>query len=239
MANSPKGIVAQRLEFIKNCNYIVESLKKGCAHAHVLGIDPARGSTGFAYRAGKQIKTGNIVPKTYGFSKAIRIELALRKLLDGRRPLIALEGYAHNAKFGREKAGELGGLIRRVLYYKKRPLVIIAPNTVKSWIKAGKKENIMLEILDKYGVKITNQDAADAFVMQEVAWNMWLMARAVVRSGIDNADGVRLYLKNCDYKDFHQDLDKLLRHQEQTLFRLINSQGPGIQFFLKIKLEDE
>jgi len=239
MADKPKGIVSQRLAFIKNCSYVVDTVDKYCEGGQVLGIDPGRGCTGFAYRADKSIKTGAMIPKTYGFSKAIRIEQALKKLLDGRRPLIALEGYAHNARFGREKAGELGGLIRKVLYHKKRPLVIIAPNTVKSWIKAGKKENIMLEILDKYGVKITNQDAADAFVMQEVAWNMWLMARAVVYSGIDNADGVRLYLKNMDYKDFHQDLDKLLRHQEQTLFRLINSQGPGIQFFLKTKPEEE
>ena len=53
MAGKPKGIVAQRLAFIKNCSYVVESLKKGCAHAHVLGIDPGRGCTGFAYRADK------------------------------------------------------------------------------------------------------------------------------------------------------------------------------------------
>lgn len=238
MANPPRGIAEQRLAFIKNCYYITESLNKHCRGGHVLGIDPGRGCTGFAYRINKKIKTGSVIPKTYGFSKAIRIDRALTKLLDGRKPLVALEGYAHNARFGREKAGELGGLIRRVLYYRKRPLVIIAPNTVKSWIKAGKKENIMLEILDKYGVKITNQDAADAFVMQEIGWNMWLMARAVAASEIKDADNVRLYLKNYDYKNFHLDLEKLLRHQEQTLFRLINSQGPRIQFFLKTQMEE-
>ena len=234
MIMKPVGVKEQRLAFVERSKYILETLEQYCDPGVIYGIDPARGSTGYAIRKkGGEIKTGAIVPKTYGFSKAMVVRSNLNVLIGQKRPLLALEGYAHNARFGREKAGELGGLIRSVLYIKKVPLLIVAPLTIKAWIKAKKKEHIMLEILDKYGIKIANQDAADAFVLQEIGHKFILMARSVASREFEDAEEIRLFLKNSIYKNDFKGLDKLFKYQEAQLFRLILSQGLNLQFFLR------
>ena len=237
MANRPHGIEEQRLAFIEGSEFLVRAVKKYCDDpTEILGIDPARGSTGWAYRfKSGEIETGAIVPSGIGFSKIIKIEKQLREMIEELKPFIVIEGYAMNAKWGREAAGELGGVIRRLLYFKKRPLLAVAPLTIKAWIHAKKKDQIMLEILDQYKLKISNNDAADAFLLQEVGHKAILMAQAVVGSKIKDPEEIRLFLKDEEYKDFHSELEKLFRYQEGSLFRLIMNQGPKVEFFSKVK----
>jgi len=230
-------IEERRFEFLFGAKCIYKLATEYCGmkneSCEILAIDPARGNTGYAFRdSDDEIKTGNIVPGTKGFSKVIYVEKKLRKLLEDSFPFVAIEGYAMNAKWGRELAGELGGVIRRLLYFKKRPLLVISPLTIKAWIKAKKKEQIMLEILDRYKVKISNSDAADAFVLQEICHKSILMSSAVVGSGISEPEDIRIFLKNEDYK-LRKGLENLYRYQENSLFNLISSQGRNIGFFLK------
>lgn len=234
MGRKPKGVVEQREAFLAGCKFIVRALDNYCSDPfEVLSIDPARGGTGWCYlkKTGK-IKTGVIVPPSWGFSRVITIEKKLRKILGNRKPFVVIEGYALNATFGRESAGELGGVIRRLLYYKKRPLIAVSPLTLKAWVKAKRKDQIMLEILDRYQVKILDNNAADAFILQEVCSKAILLAKSVVSSGIDSHTDVRLFLKNEDYKET-KGLKKLFRYQESSLFRLIMNQGRNVEFFFK------
>jgi len=121
------------------------------------------------------------------------------------------------------------------LWYKKRPFLTVSPLTLKSWVKAGKKENIMLEILDKYKVKIPNSDMADAFVLQEIGISAMFMAKDVASKDLRTAEEVRLYFKNEEYKSgkFKSKLKYLFKYQAQSLFNLFISQGPKAEFFLK------
>jgi len=237
--SKPRGVDEQRLAFIEGSKFIVRAVNKYCGNPiEIMSIDPARGSTGWCYRDDEnKIKTGAIAPPGVGFSRIIKIEKQLREMVSDSSPFCVIEGYAMNAKWGRELAGEMGGVIRRLLYFKKRPLLVVAPLTIKAWIKAKKKEHIMLEILDQYKIKIANQDAADAFLLQEVGHKAILMAKAVVRSKIKDPEKIRLFLKSEKYKDHHSELEKLFRYQENSLFRLIYSQGPKVEFFLKAKPE--
>ena len=236
--DKPKGVIEQRLAFIRGSKFIVRAVNKHCVDPiEILGIDPARGSTGWCYRnCGGIIKTGAIASSSYGFSRIIRIENQLRKMLNGKCPFVAIEGYAMNAKWGRELAGEVGGVIRRLLYYKHRPLLVISPLTIKAWVKAKSKDQVMLEILDQYKIKITNNDAADAFIIQEVGHKAVLMAQAVVKSKIKDPEEIRLFLKNKDYEST-EGLKGLFRYQENSLFKMIYSQGSQVEFFLKAKPE--
>ena len=230
------GIEEQRKLFIEGAKFITRAAKAYCdERLEVLGIDPSTNSTGTAFhKKSGEIVTGVIASSTYGFSRYIKIEKVIRELLEDSFPFVAVEGYAHNAKWGREIAGELGGIIRRILYFKKRPLILVAPLVIKSWVRAKGKDQIMLEILDRYGIKISNSDAADAFVIQDVVYRAVLLAKDVIKNKLKDPNEVKAYLKNEEYKTVIG-LNKLFKYQQTSLFRLIISQGPNCEFFLKEK----
>jgi hypothetical protein len=230
------NVFEQRESFILGCKTINEARKEYCKDFNVIGIDPARSSTGFSIgKHPDKFKTGAIVPKYEGFSKVIYVEKMVRQILDKTKSnsFIGIEGYAHNAKWGREAAGELGGVLRRLFYYKHRPLIVIAPTTIKAWIRANKKSNIMLEILDKYKVKISNEDAADAYLISRITYSVLRLAKVVTDSNIKIPEEVRIFLKEreCDQDSFFK---KMPKYQIESLFRLISTQGQNVLFFQKI-----
>ena len=241
MHKKPKGVIEQRNAFLRGCKCIYKAQKEYCGGGFgVLGIDPAINSTGFAFRKNQAsgIKTGAIKSSTYGFSRLIKIERVFRKILDQKNftPFVAIEGYAMNATWGREAAGELGGVIRRLLYFKKRPLLVISPLTLKAWVKAKKKENIMLEILDKFGVKISNSDAADAFILQDIAFRCLLLVHKAIKSKLSDPEDVRVFFKDAEYQEA-DGLEKLFKYQADSLFKIILSQGANVEIFSKVKPE--
>jgi len=237
--SKPKGVLEQRKAFIEGSKFLVRAVEKYCNKSEILGIDPARGSTGWCFlKPSKKnwIETGNISPPSEGFSKVIYVEKKIRGFYENISPLVVIEGYAMNARFGRELAGELGGVLRRLFYYKKSPLLVVSPLTIKAWVKAKSKDQIMLEILDRYGVKISNNDAADAFVLAQVGYAATLMAKEIVKSKIEDPEEIRLFLKEERYKK-NPGLKNLFRYQESSLFKLIMNQGSKVEFFLKNKPE--
>jgi Holliday junction resolvasome RuvABC endonuclease subunit len=231
MARKVLGIEDQRREFLLGAKAIYKAANKFCEKpADILGIDPSISSTGFALRKNGIIKTGKITQSTWGFSRLIHIEKELRKILENSNPFVAIEGYAMNAKWGREKAGEVGGVIRRLLYFKKRPLLVISPLTIKAWVKAKGKETVMLEILARYKVKIVDNDAADAFIIQEICHKAVLLSKEVAKSKIKTPKEVKDYLKEEGYKK-NKELESLFRYQETSLFKIILSQWRDVEFF--------
>jgi len=238
MRNRPKGVVAQRSHFLEGCKHIVSVVGAACdSPPDILGVDPARGTTGLCLRTTKdKIILKKITPKFKGFSKVIDVEKGVRKILNNYNPLIAIEGYAMNARFGRELAGELGGVLRRLFFFKKRPMLVVAPLSLKAWVKAKSKDQVMMEILDRYGLKIPSNDIADAFVLQEIAHKAVLLSKQVVKDKV-SADDVRLYLKDGGYKK--GELKSLYRYQEGSLYRLILAQGTWIEFYNRNSPEED
>ena len=234
----PMTVNEQRLALVHGCKNFMRVHKEHCEDNHIFAIDPARGSTGWCRRKGSKRTGGVIRPDTVGFSKVVEVGRRVKKKIGKTRPLCVIEGYAMAAKFGREKAGELGGVLRGILYYKKLPLLIVAPTTLKSWVQAKTKSGVMLEVLSRYGVKISQDDAADAFVMQEIGHKALLMAKAVVSSGIVEPNDVRLWLKDQKYKEEQKGLGKLFRYQENSLVRMLSTQGITVEFFSKELTKD-
>lgn len=236
MAKKVYGIAEQRQMFLNGCKNIEKIRKKHGKGFNVMGIDPARSITGLAVRKkGKSARRGIIKPKSFGFSRLVIIEKVLEHQLRKNEDLfIGLEGYAFNSKWGREAAGELGGVIRRLLFKYKRPLLIISPLTVKAWIGASKKGNIMLEILDRYKVKIEDDNEADAFLLADITEKTLMMAHFFVASRIENPDDVRVHFRDELYKeDFH--LKDLFKYQAKGIFNLIfKSETVVIDFFRSV-----
>ena len=235
MPKKKLGMFEQRELFIAGCKFIERARKKYCGSSFdVFGIDPSISSTGYVYRkVGEEVKTGVIVQKTYGFSRLVRTEILLKKAIGDKKFFVGLEDYAYGSKWGREQMGELGGVIRRLLYKKRLPMLTVSPTTLKAWLRAKQKSQIMLEILDRYKIKISNEDAADAFVLADIVYNAIHLANDVVINNL-NSEDVRLYLKNENYKT-RVPLKKLYKYQANSLFRLIFVHGVNCEFFLKSK----
>jgi Holliday junction resolvasome RuvABC endonuclease subunit len=86
---------------------------------------------------------------------------------------IALEGYAMQARFGREIAGELGGVTKVALMRElKRAPIIVPPPSLKKFVSGnGKadKNDIKGAVYEKWGAQFKSHDRADAFGLAQVA----------------------------------------------------------------------
>lgn len=240
MPKKAKSVHELRERFIDGCRFITRAVEEKCdpENLEVLGIDPSLTSTGFAYRdLREKVKTGVIKSEFHGFIRTIDIRKRLNHLMLEKKPFCVIEGYSYNSRWNREALAELGGVIRELMVVKKRPLFVVSPLTVKAWLKAKKKEQIMLEILDKFKVKISSSDAADAFVLQHFAYTAVRLAQDVMQEDLRTPDDVRLYLKDQTYqKNNPKDLS-LFKYQAESLMRIIGSQGPNVEIYLLHKPE--
>lgn len=86
---------------------------------------------------------------------------------------VAVEGYAMNAKFGREIAGELGGLTRVVLMRElRKTALIVPPYSLKKFVtgdRKASKDDMKAGVTAKWGVTVNTHDRADAYGLAQVA----------------------------------------------------------------------
>lgn len=86
---------------------------------------------------------------------------------------VVMEGYAMASKFGREKAGELGGAVKLELWHHELVPHIVTPTGLKKFVlgsSAGKGKNLMLlGVFKKWGVEFNNDNAADSYACAKVA----------------------------------------------------------------------
>ena len=88
-------------------------------------------------------------------------------------PHVVMEGYAAGAKFGREKAGELGHTVKRVLYTYNVYPTIVAPTALKKFVLgkgSGGKNEMLLGVYRRWGVEFDNDNLADAYALSRLAY---------------------------------------------------------------------
>ncbi|MGD6750285.1 hypothetical protein [Streptomyces sp. BH105] len=97
----------------------------------------------------------------------------------GAITVVAMEGYAPGAKFGRELAGELGGSVKLALLdVLDKPTcypLVVAPSKLKKYTTgkgtAGKNE-MLLAVYKTWGVTYADDNLADAYSLARAA-NAW------------------------------------------------------------------
>lgn len=149
----------------------------------VLAIDPSLTSLGYAYTVdnGGTVHTGTIKvnPKAkskknpthiVGTARIVEIHRRLVALLDDVRPVVvSYEGYASGKMYPYllERA-ELGGVIKKELYERGIPIVLVPPTSLKLYA-TGKgnsdKEMMMLKMSEHRGEQFTCDDEADAYAL--------------------------------------------------------------------------
>lgn len=141
----------------------------------VMGMDPSLTGFGVAYRRGedKLLWASKISPPTKmrGMERLLFIENAVTGFIDRYQPtLVAYEDYAYaggrkrgsNTIFG---IGELGGVIKRLLYVRGIAILAVPPTSLKLFATGSgrvEKDEIGDYIYQTEGLRFSTSDQNDA-----------------------------------------------------------------------------
>lgn len=157
------------------------------APARVFGLDASLNCTGYAYRDRAELVTGTIpVKKIVGPERLVYVRDILGRVLDHANPThVILEDYAMGATGKVFGIGEMGGVLRALIWERNIPIVLVGPTQLKLIIaghghaaktradavkRAAKKNtplvpNMCDAIKRRFLYHIDQPDEADAFAL--------------------------------------------------------------------------
>jgi hypothetical protein len=144
----------------------------------VVGIDQSY--TGFGFCVDGESKKKSFPPGRYD-SDVHRLAAIedwftqwLRLQKNAGIDLVVMEGYANNAKFGREIAGELGAVVKlATLYTVGHPPLIVPPNSLKKFVtgKGSGPKNVMIaHVYRQWNVMFSDDNQADAYALEKFGY---------------------------------------------------------------------
>lgn len=162
-----------------------------------VGIDPSLSSTAVVIinKAGSLCFSEIITTKQTGPARLCEIRERVKNILsefnvfsgldgdicaDLRGLYVAIEHYAMGARYNREALGELGGVLRVMLFEKGFPYIEVPPVRLKQFAtnKAfAEKDHILLSVYKKWGIEFKTNDEADAFILAQMARAISLVKR--------------------------------------------------------------
>lgn len=172
----------------------------------VLGIDPSLGATGFSYRMNGHLYTGKLDPKTLkGPYRLVYLRNRMAEVLDVAQPkYVCYEDYAMDSKQGAHQLGELGGVLKTLIWERGIDVLLVSPTGLKKAIVGNghadrgptkkHKPEMRAAIAEKFGYNLAQNDEADAF---------GLMVLGEIRFGVGPLPvGVRKQLRLDSLADF-------------------------------------
>lgn len=141
----------------------------------IVALQPVTGLADIVTLQFEPKKFGSGIDRLIAIEQALAVHLAAWNDADTIEH-VCLEGYAMASKFGREKAGELGAIVKRTLHEVLADPVcyptIVAPFSLKKFI-TGKasvgKSVIIKDVLRKWGRDLDDDNAADAYGLAQIA----------------------------------------------------------------------
>lgn len=135
----------------------------------ILGIDASLTSTGLCILENGAVENTGLI-RTYdlrGMSRLRYIADKLQVCIGLYEPdFIVIEGYAMGIRGGRVfDIGEMGGVMKAVIYNKKIEAIIVAPTSMKKFITEkgnAKKAQIRDSLLLNWDIDTDQEDIADA-----------------------------------------------------------------------------
>jgi crossover junction endodeoxyribonuclease RuvC len=140
----------------------------------IMGVDPSLTATGYASVADHgKITTGLLLTKHMrGLERLQFIRNYLAHVLDEVDPsLVAYEGYAMGVPAGKGRAfdlGELGGVLKLMLWERKIPILIVPPTSLKLFATGSgnaDKEQVKKKMARHRGGLFKSGDEADAYAL--------------------------------------------------------------------------
>ena len=169
----------------------------------ILALDLSLTSTGYCHDG----ETGVITPKTIGAERLCDIQRKVASLaLNFSINTVVMEGYSFASRHSQAHSiGELGGVIRLLLFEMEIPYVVIPP-TCRAKFATGKgnasKNEVISSISAKTGIIWSNpggDDKCDAWILEEMALAFMEKPRfswpATNMSALDKVDWSPLQVK--------------------------------------------
>jgi crossover junction endodeoxyribonuclease RuvC len=138
----------------------------------IVGIDASLTGTGVAVLDGS-LRTERIESKLTGPARLFEIRNRVREIVASKTSpsgadLVVIEGYAFAKPMQAHQVGELGGVLRLMLFETGIPWIEVAPSQVKKFATGrgnAKKEEMAVAIFKRFGREFRSNDEADAFVL--------------------------------------------------------------------------
>ncbi len=141
----------------------------------IIGIDPSLTSTGIVSvnEFGIILTSEAVKSKLFGVKRLSDIkEQMIPKVRydadEGEETMVFIEGYSYGSLNNREILGELGGMIRLMLFEQEIPFIDVAPTSLKKFVTGkGNADKIAmaLGIQKTWGKDFETTDQADAFAL--------------------------------------------------------------------------
>ena len=147
-------------------------------HNVCIGIDPSLSCTGLAVINGGEVSLKSIKPdgdniyQKCGHIKRWIMDYIVYHAIDTSdgEYCIAIETpFSGRNMATAAKLAALGYTIREMLHNTDIAYTDVSPSQVKKFIGAKKKDEIMMQVLKRYKVEVSNSDEADAFVLAKLA----------------------------------------------------------------------
>lgn len=146
--------------------------------ARVIGVDQSYTGFGYSVDGVAKKKAFPLSKYTNEVERLIGIRDWLRSWVDtedepsnGGVDLVVMEGYAPGSKFGREVAGELGGIVKLAVWevMEQAPLIVPPPSLKKFVTGKGnaKKNEMLLGVYKQWGESFSDDNQADAYALEQ------------------------------------------------------------------------
>lgn len=138
----------------------------------VVGLDLSLTHTGWATvgDAERVDESGALKPKLMGVERLAWYEQQVKELVWFHKPRLAvIENYAYgipSMKSQSHSIGELGGVVRVVLYKCGVPFIAVSPTTLKKFVTGrgnAEKSDVKLWCLKNWEMEFADNNQADAF----------------------------------------------------------------------------
>jgi len=139
--------------------------------AKVVGLDASLTGFGVAVLEDGELFANVIESKKTGVQRLVEIREEIRQVVRGS-DLVCIEDFAFSRANQAHNLGGLGWIIRVMMTEENVPFTVVGTGQVKKFAtgkgNAGKPE-IMLGVFKRWGEELTNDNAADAFVLMKIA----------------------------------------------------------------------
>lgn len=164
----------------------------------VIGLDLSLTGTGFVVLddQAKVLNAGTIKPKIVGMPRLHEIKTYVSNLLEAYQPTqVCVEGYSMGSRAGQAfSIGELGGVIRLMLYLTSTRYKDVPPTSLKKFV-SGKgtamKDEIMMHVFKRWNWTPGDNNQADAYGLARIAWHMEHGTTGLIQPQLDVMKGLK------------------------------------------------
>lgn len=169
----------------------------------IIGIDPSLTSTGIcAMRDGIILSSEAVTSKFTGvkrlsdFKEQLIPKVCYVADIEDieEKIMVFIEGYSFGSKNNREVLGELGGVIRLMLFEQEIPFIDVAPTALKKYA-TGKgnadKISVAVSVMEEWGKKFPTSDQTDAFVLAMLGRDLIETTKVYPASRQEVIEGIR------------------------------------------------